>query len=147
MLAEQGCRAPKHPYMEAHPYMVAEQSYVPQQSTIVHHRCAHLGRSSHLTSKTRSRRETLEPEHHSRARVLSAWKTRLEQLTGFHTSNGKDRCSGSEACRSNADCKWCLDELKLHVMCRVPRQGVVPMDSGEQRFSYAWNEYRTCNPN
>ena len=27
MLAEQGCRAPKHPYMEAHPYMVAEQSY------------------------------------------------------------------------------------------------------------------------
>ena len=42
MLAEQGCRAPKHPYMEAHPYMVAEQSYVPQQSTMVHTLADHL---------------------------------------------------------------------------------------------------------
>ena len=33
------------------------------------------------------------PEQQSLARVLSAWKTRLEQLTEFHTSNGKDRGS------------------------------------------------------
>ena len=35
---------------------------------------------------------------------------------------------------ANADCKWCLDEIEAARDCaEFPRQGVVPMDSGEQR--------------
>ena len=105
MVAEQGCQAPD---------MVAEQSCELRQSTMVHtwadqptllprleQRPQCFPWSSVNTAlATRSRRGTLDLEHnvlrercekHGSARVLSAWKTRLEQLTGSHTSNGKDR--------------------------------------------------------
>ena len=105
MVAEQGCRSPRHGGGAPRHGSGAELR------TTADNDGAHLGRSTHLTSKTRttttalatrSRRETLDLEHHvlrercekhGSDRVLSAWKTRLEQLTGSHTSIGKD--SGS----------------------------------------------------
>ena len=72
-----------------------------------------------LAHPTPQNGETLDPDHHSRVRVLSAWKTRLEQLTGFTQATEKDRGSWSEACRSqcrlqvvswrNRRCTWCAE--------------------------------------
>ena len=56
----------------------------------------------------RSRRETLVPEQQSLARVFSAWKTRLEQLTEFHTATEKTEVHEMKLATANADCNRCL---------------------------------------